>query len=369
MEASTMTREYEILQNKINLKISNSQHDVEAGVRKIEELGDSLTDFITPIGTNSLVNFSSNGSVKMEVDGHDMSYGMHRHAIAQTADKYGIPTGYAKKLASNGSQWERDLVSHTFNRYNENTNSRRVLVREVNGEVRGVLSDKYRRLNTPTIYSSFFSGLQSTGAVITEAWMDDTRSAVDTIYPTVMPVETPNNGIVNMVFGMRISNSDFGDGALIVQAYSINVVCLNGMTRSNIMRQIHLGTKIPDNMVMSENTYKLDTQTSASAINDIVQNIYSKDNFEAQMASIVQASTQKVDLEREIKKLPKAGVHKGELEKLNTVLIGNSSEDGVAGEATKWKLSNALTAVARDSEGRRKRELEDIAGSFLKTVK
>ena len=359
MEASTMTREYEILQNKINLKISNSQHDVEAGVRKIEELGDSLTDFITPIGTNSLVNFSSNGSVKMEVDGHDMSYGMHRHAIAQTADKYGIPTGYAKKLASNGSQWERDLVSHTFNRYNENTNSRRVLVREVNGEVRGVLSDKYRRLNTPTIYSSFFSGLQSTGAVITEAWMDDTRSAV----------ETPNNGIVNMVFGMRISNSDFGDGALIVQAYSINVVCLNGMTRSNIMRQIHLGTKIPDNMVMSENTYKLDTQTSASAINDIVQNIYSKDNFEAQMASIVQASTQKVDLEREIKKLPKAGVHKGELEKLNTVLIGNSSEDGVAGEATKWKLSNALTAVARDSEGRRKRELEDIAGSFLKTVK
>ena len=371
MKSDKLTKEYQILQDKINRKIDTAQEKIKPILTDIEREGNIMTDFIAPLGNNNVVSFDANGSLKMNVEASDgiSSYSMHTHAVAQAGEKLGVPTGYIKKLAV-GAPWQKDLAAHVLNQHSDNSDRSRVLVRAVGNEVRGVLSDHYRRLNTTEIYGSFLDAINRQGGVLVDAHLDPTRTYLESILPHVVSVPTEKNGMVYMVYGMRISNSDFGDGALNVQAYSINVVCTNGMTRQNMMRQIHLGKKLPDNISLSEKTYRLDTETQASLVNDLVSTVFSKDHIERESRVIQLASEMELDLEKEIKKLPKAGMLKSEVEQVSKVLIANKGDDGVTGEGTLWKMSQAMTAVARDQEdGRRQREIEDIAGKLMDRVK
>lgn len=52
------------------------------------------------------------------------------------------------------------------------------------------------------------------GGVIYDAHLDATRSWMEVILPQIVTVPTKNNDDVHMMFAVRLSNSDFGDGAL-----------------------------------------------------------------------------------------------------------------------------------------------------------
>jgi hypothetical protein len=43
-------------------------------------------------------------------------------------------------------------------------------------------------------------------------------------------------------------------------------------------------------------------------------------------------------------------------------------DDGMAGESTLWKLTQGITAFARESENRRGRELQAIAGDLMNRI-
>ena len=317
------------------------------------------------------MKFTANGSLRLytvTTKGID-SFKLHEHAVGQAGEKLGIPTGYIKKL-SRGTQWERDLASNILNEHSKYTDRKKVLVRTVDNEVRGILSDHYRRLDTSVIYSTFFNECNKYGAKAISAHIDATRTYCETIFPKVISIPTEKNGTVHMVFGLRISNSDFGDGALQLQSYNMQVVCLNGMTRDNMLRQIHLGRQLPDNLSLSENTYRLDTETQASLISDLVNNSFNPKNIERQAKIIQMASEREVDLSKEVKNLKGSGLFKNEIEDIEEVLISNRKSDGVQGDGTLWKFSQAMTAVARNQENkRRQREIEEISGRLFDRIK
>jgi hypothetical protein len=359
--------EKQILQEKINGVLGNAEVRVKPVIDKIEKEYKESKDFLAPLGKDGLLKFHSNGSLKMQSG--EESLRLHSHAVGQAGERLGIPTGYIKKLAT-GPQWQRDLAADILNEHAEYTDRKKVLVRAVGDEVRGILSDQYRRLDTFSIYSNFFNECHKKGAQIVSAHIDATRTYCETIYPEVIAIPTEKNGTVHMVFGLRISNSDFGDGALQLQSYSMQVVCLNGMTRNNMLRQVHLGRRLPDDLSLSEETYRLDTQTQASLIGDLVKASFDIDNIEKQARTIQLASERVVDITKELNGLKSGGLYKNEIEKIESKLMANRPEDGVQGEGTLWKLSQAVTAVARDHESkRRQREIEDISGKLFDRLK
>lgn len=367
----TIDTEKQILQDKINDKLRSAELNVKPVLDKIEYENNNSHDFMAPLGNLNVMKFNSNGSLKLETVTSEglQSFNLHEHAIGQAGEKLGIPTGYIKKL-SRGSQWERDLASNILNEHSAYTDRKKVLVRAVGNEVRGILSDQYRRLDTSKIYSAFFNECNKYGATAISANIDATRTYCETILPNVISIPTVKNGVVHMVFGLRISNSDFGDGALRLQSYSMQVVCLNGMTRDNMLRQVHLGRQLPDDLSLSENTYRLDTETQASLISDIVGNSFNPKNIAKQAKIIQLASESDVDLHNEIKRLKSTSLFKSEIEDIEKVLMSNKKSDGVQGDATLWKLSQAMTAVARDSESaRRQREIEEISGKLFDRLK
>lgn len=364
----------EVVINKVQRMIDGKAVGVQATMQRLIEEGKIAQDYIAPIGVNlkaqehePVITFSGDRRLMMNMP--DGQFSLHDNAIAQLADRMGIPQRYLRNLAS-GEPWAIMLAAHVLNQHSDWTQRSRVLVRTVGHQVRGVLSDSYRRLNSVEILTAFVQEAAGQGAVISDAYMNDTKVWAETILPTPITVPTKNNGDVIIFAGARFSTSDYGDGAVDMRAFMLNGACLNGMVRESVMKQVHLGSKLPDNLALSQQTYELDTKTTVSAVQDLTRGLFSADTIKRKAYEIQGASEMEVDFDRELKKLTGNGwLLKQESKEVEKILMRNNPDDGVQGGATLWKLTQAITAHARELSPERSRELHEISGELLGRVK
>ena len=364
----------QVVINKVQKMIDGKAVGVQATMSRLIEEGKIAQDYIAPIGVNlkaqdhkPVITFSGESRLMMNMP--DGQFSLHDNAIAQLADRMGIPQRYLRNLAS-GEPWAIMLAAHVLNQHSDWTQRSRVLVRTVGHQVRGVLSDSYRRLNSVEILTAFVQEAAGQGAVISDAYMNDTKVWAETILPTPITVPTKNNGDVIIFAGARFSTSDYGDGAVDMRAFMLNGACLNGMVRESVMKQVHLGSKLPDNLALSQQTYELDTKTTVSAVQDLTRGLFSADTIKRKAYEIQGASEMEVDFDRELKKLTGNGwLLKQESKEVEKILMRNNPDDGVQGGATLWKLTQAITAHARELSPERSRELHEISGELLGRVK
>lgn len=364
----------QVVMNKVQKMIDGKAVGVQATMSRLIEEGKIAQDYIAPIGVNlkaqehsPVITFSGDSRLMMNMP--DGQFSLHDNAIAQLADRMGIPQRYLRNLAS-GEPWAIMLAAHVLNQHSDWTQRSRVLVRTVGHQVRGVLSDSYRRLNSVEILTAFVQEAAGQGAVISDAYMNDTKVWAETILPTPITVPTKNNGDVIIFAGARFSTSDYGDGAVDMRAFMLNGACLNGMVRESVMKQVHLGSKLPDNLALSQQTYELDTKTTVSAVQDLTRGLFSADTIKRKAYEIQGASEMEVDFDRELKKLTGNGwLLKQESKEVEKILMRNNPDDGVQGGATLWKLTQAITAHARELSPERSRELHEISGELLGRVK
>jgi hypothetical protein len=363
----------QIVINKVHKMIENKQPDVQATMQRLVKEGQMAQDYIAPIGVElrqrdrkPVITFSGNGHVLMNM--RQGEYSLHSNAIGQLAEKMNIPSRYLRELAS-GDEWQRQLAATVLNQHSSWTGRTRVLVRTVGTEVRGVLSDSYRRLNSIEILTAFAEEAGNQGAIIADAYMSDTKVWAETILPTPITIPTTKNGDVVIFMGARFSTSDYGDGAVDMRAFLLNGACLNGMVRESVMKQVHLGSRLPNNLQLSHETYELDTRTTVSATRDLTKSLFGRENIMQKAIEIQGASNIDVDFDSELKRLVKAGsLLKSDGENVEKILMRNDPNDGVQGGSTLWKLTQAITAHARELEPSRSRELHEISGALLNRV-
>lgn len=365
----------EVVMNKVQKMIDGKAVGVQATMERLVNEGKIAQDYIAPIGVNLKLNDHS-PVITFDGEGNSLSMSMpdgeftlHDNAIGQLADRMAIPQRYLRTLAG-GEAWARQLAATVLNEHSGWTQRSRVLVRTVGQQVRGVLSDSYRRLNSVEILTAFVQEAAGQGAVISDAYMNDTKVWAETILPQPLVIPTAKNGDVIIFAGARFSTSDYGDGAVDMRAFLLNGACLNGMVRESVMKQVHLGSKLPDNLAISQRTYELDTQTTVSAVRDLTKGLFSREAIERKAYEIQGASEIDVDFENEITKLTKSGaLLKQEGKEVEKLLMKNGPEDGVQGGATLWKLTQAITAHARELSPERSRELHEISGALMNRVK
>jgi hypothetical protein len=364
----------EVVMNKVQKMIDGKAVGVQATMERLINEGKIAQDYIAPIGVNlkqkdhsPVITFNGGDSLTMNMP--DGLFSLHDNAIGQLADRMGVPQRYLRTLAS-GETWAKNLAAEILNEHSGWTQRTRVLVRTVGTQVRGVLSDSYRRLNSVEILTAFVQEASRQGAVISDAYMNDTKVWAETILPQPIVIPTAKNGDVIIFAGARFSTSDYGDGAVDMRAFLLNGACLNGMVRESVMKQVHLGSKLPDNLQLSQRTYELDTRTTVSAVKDLTKGLFSRDNLMKKACEIQGASEIDVDFEHELKKLTRdGGLLKSEGKEVEKILMRNDPEDGVQGGATLWKLTQAITAHARELTPQRSRELHEISGALLNRVK
>ena len=203
--------------NKVQRMVEGKRQGVMETIARLLDEGKIAQDFIAPIGVNlrgkekqPVISFRAADRVQMTMP--EGNFSLHGNAISQISEKMGVPAKYLREL-SGGDVWQKQLCATILNEHSGWTARSRVLIRAVGMEVRGVLSDSYRRLNSVDILTAFIREAANQGAVVSDAYMNDTKVWCETILPTPIEIPTRKNGTVIIFAGARFSTSDYGKTA------------------------------------------------------------------------------------------------------------------------------------------------------------
>jgi hypothetical protein len=341
----------QVLKAKLDRHIAEGQASAGAVIERIQsEIP------VDKLAVTSRLEFQPS----MEVLANGESLGtLHPHAMQQLATRAEIPTAYTSTLLERGD-WGRELLADNFNRTFAHVKAQRVLTRAVNGQIRGVMSDSYRRLDSRPIVEAFAKACQAIGAIPVEGVAGDLRLSIRALLPTIHNV----NGEI-FAFGISFGNSDFGSGALGISGFVLRPACLNGMVTQSELRKVHLGARLEESLQLSQRTYDLDTRTMSSAVGDVVRNVLSPARVKATVEVIGAKSAEKIDPVSAFKSLQKKGLLKSEVEAAENVYRTGGVEQLPPGDTT-YRMANALSWIAKSAQTpERRMELEGIAGEML----
>jgi len=290
--------------------------------------------------------------------GEDLLVGLHRNALQQACNRVELPKSWVdKKLV--GEPWERDLLIHNLNESFHHLGKRN-LVRVVDFEARGILSNKFRRMDSRPIIDAFGLACQKYDAVPIEGYYMQTRIALKALLPVVFePVE---NEIV--AIGIVLQNSDYGHGALSVRLIILRLWCTNYAIGEECLRQVHLGKRLDDNIEFSQQTYELDTKTMVSAIEDIVTSSLHPNSVHRLLNGIVAANEQEVS-SAQITNFLKKYLNKDERKEVVDAFNSPDVVNLPPGQ-TAYRLSNAISWIAGKAEDESRRlEMQQVAGRLI----
>jgi hypothetical protein len=288
---------------------------------------------------------------------------LHKNALDQVCERAGIPGTYVNRLLER--PYGRELIVENLARIFKEEENKKLLVRSVDNQVRGVLSNSFKRMDSGPIIEAFAKACGKIGAVPVEGIGGDLRWAIKAILPMVFQPSAKRGMEEVLAFGLQLSNSDFGKGVLGLNAFCTRLVCTNTATLEQVMRQVHLGKRLSDDMEFSKETYLLDTKTQVSAVQDMVHQVLSPEKVNGLVARIGEALEKRIDPKEAWTELPKMGLLKGEIDKIRELFTDGDVEMLPRGN-TQARLSNAVSWFAQSAPTPERRlELEEVAGQLL----
>lgn len=291
----------------------------------------------------------------------DEEYGFHRNAIGQAAQKANIPMTYVDMLTSRGA-WGTELLAENFNTLFAHTNDK-VLLRSVNKDVRGFLSDRYRRLDSRPLVDAFAKACGEVNALPYKGYVSDTKIGLQAI---VAKVYEPIPGEY-MAYGVSFENSDYGNGALNISFFLLRLVCLNGMMGETNFRRVHLGKRLDDDLTYSMETHKLDMRTIVSATRDQVLAQLAQERIDT-MQSMIKSAYEKELTEGTLKSTMESlrkSLSKAEYEAVSKKFNEPDVVLVPPGQNI-WRMANAVSWLAGEAEDEeRKLDLQRISGKLL----
>jgi len=326
---------------------------------------------------------------RIYVQGQQNEWLLHRHAVSQMVQKTGIlTTAVANKMveaATQDDRWGRDLLLHNLRTIFRKTERERVLLRTVPTpggpeEVRGFLSDKYRRMDTVPIMDQFAeTAMDEFGAVpisvrdgygrhFQSNYYHDTKVGLTLFLPYVFnPIDSMQQEF--LIIGIMVQNSDFGASALSVSLIAMRIICMNLMITQNELRKVHLGARLPEDIRFGDDTYAADTKTMALAVRDITRTLMADSRINAYTNRIGVAGTQQVNPDELFTQLrTSGGLLKKEAEEISKLYNTSDIELMPAGQ-TVWRATNAISRFANIMEetGNKERavELRQTAGQVI----
>ena len=204
-------------------------------------------------------------------------YGITPLARRQLADKLKIPYPYFERMRQN----QPILLDRNVNTWLQSEEDWR-MIRTLDGNVRAVLSDRYRRLDNFDLAESVLPILKQLPDVQFESVeLTETRMYLKVLTPRLTYEMAPGD-IVQA--GVVVSNSEVGQGTLSVQPLLFRLVCRNGLISADrSLRKTHvgraLGTEVDYITVFKVDTLAADDKAFFLKVRDVVQAAVSQATF------------------------------------------------------------------------------------------
>lgn len=294
---------------------------------------------------------------------------LHSNAVGQIAKpidakkdmKLPMPvkmTHYASKYPEILPEWAEILT--TLYRRTRGAD-RRSLVRVVDGQARSLLSSRYRRLNSGRLVEAFMQATKKHGAGIIDGKALDMFFCLRAMQSTIYE---PLKGEV-MAFGVELRHGDHGSSKLWIRGWAQRLRCTNLMMADTCFSEVHLGAPLPEHVEFSDKTMELDTETRASAIEDVVGSVLNPEYINAKMERIKAAAEENVDADSVFDVLvDKKQLTQSEGSEGSRLFRSTDTEMLPPGDSA-LRLANVLSLMAQGAEAERGFELEALAGKVI----
>ena len=246
--------------------------------KELERQIGSKRDLVLP-GSLLQCRTEEGGELKMIIDARqgDGEYGVTDLARRQLADKLKIPFTYFERMRTE----QPALLDRNINTWLTQDGERR-MIRTLDGKVRAVLSDRFRRLDNYDLAESVLPILHRLeGARFESVELTETRMYLKVVTPRI-EVEIAPGDVVQA--GIVITNSEVGQGTLSVQPLVYRLVCRNGLIASDhSLRKTHVGRTVDGEYdtvtVFQEDTLAADDKAFFLKVRDVVEAAVSEATF------------------------------------------------------------------------------------------
>jgi hypothetical protein len=298
-------------------------------------------------------------------------------ASSQIATYTNIPKAYYDRIKAENSGVLSHMVNHglqmaihmaTLNKKRVGANESR-MVRTLDGNIRGFLSSRYRRLDSADLLETVLPVLNDNHFQVVSSELTDRRMYLKVTTDRIQG-EVKKGMIVQ--YGLVISSSDVGCGSVRVEPLMYECWCDNGCISQTAMRKFHVGKdQATDNIeaLLSDATKEMDDEVFWRKTRDVVVGSMEEINFQRELNLLKEAHEvpiENMNLERVVDLTMKEVGITGEKKKHSILQHLASGADGRG--LNKYGLCNAFTYAAHQAEDinyEEATELERAGGKII----
>jgi hypothetical protein len=324
-------------------------------VQALKDISDNKIDMI--VSASSLV---INNDI-LRIKNRDFSFKLLPWAKRQLAWKLQIPTRFYNRLEDKYPELLNTMLNTMLSKQEDE-----FLIRTLNGEVRGILSQHYKAFESYDIFTAVIDHAmkKSENIVFKSAYITDLFIELELIDKN-KKYEIEINGQPDIYYpGISVINSEVGYRAFEINFLLYRQVCSNGLitpTFNQRVRKIHIGKKITDEEYWNEDLI-MENKILLNQINNMLELAFSEKNINVILEKLAEYSKKPIDVTVKFLNASQKVLGLSEEQKN---LVWNNLE-----EKTRFGFINALTRTAQYYTTTYKKpferlRLEELAGELL----
>lgn len=318
---------------------------------KANDIALNSTDYMVRKANTRNVRFNESAGLTFIAEDQEIrDFQMSRYALGQLGSKIGVPARYLEKCVASG---RIDLAQDNVNSWLEDFN-KDLFIREYNGGVRGILSNKYSVCDSHEILQAVDDAVDLSQYKIKGSFLNEERLHVRLVSREMLPIDGED-----LFAGLFLDSSDVGRNILTVKFGIYKQVCTNGLVIARaggtLFEQKHIGItaeEFHDGLVKSLQNIDLLTEHAV----EWVRRAQHRDNHWSSASEYEDDINEFVAYIRQQTNLSDDSARKV-IDLMNTKYTDS-----------RWGLINGITEVAQDFTLERRLELERIAGNLLAVV-
>lgn len=335
--------------------------------QEIERQAEAKKDFIAPV-SKLAAKVDEQGGVKMELDGQG-AFPLTPYAHGQMAEYLEIPRKYYERMRVDAPE----ILSLSVNRWLSDHSNERRMIRTMDGNMRALLSDRYRSLDHEDLAEAVLPVLKSLDLMILSAEITEKKFYIKAVdrsitrdIPTGAKLGEGHTFFDTVSPAISISNSEIGAGRLLVETSIFTKMCTNLATLGAVIGKYHTGSRadISEEVyaLLSDRTKSITDQAFWNQIRDLVKAAFDEARFAMNVKKLEGAVKDEIK-DSPVQVLEKARKRfswtEAERDSVLTHLIKG-------GDLTRYGLHSAVTRAAEDfSDYDRATEFERLGGEII----
>ena len=295
----------------------------------------------------------------LELPGDHGTFPILETAHDQIGSRLNIPAKYYDRMR----QHAPDLLATNVNAWFRQSPETR-MVRTLGGNTRAFLSNRYQRIENEEIAEVALPILMDIPEVkIVSCEVTARRMYIQAVSPRVQG-EVKRGDVVQA--GVIISNSEIGQGAVVVSPLIYRLICLNGMVANDgKLRGYHVGGRVDSSEELwADDTRKADDKAILLKVRDMVRGVVDEARFRAHLDKLKQLADPSAKITGNVVQAVEVLTNKVGLSDSMRPSILTALAEG--GDLTAWGIVNAVTAQAHTASDYDKAvELESIGGALI----